>query len=402
MDGETKVIFLDINNLKPYPNNPRKHSDEQIALLVGSLNEFGWTRPILTDENGVILAGHGAWEAAKARGDDKVPVLIKAGLTAKQKSAYIIADNKLAERSTWDMDILKTELSELVKFDSDLFEITGFRDFELRDMLGNVGHEGEDNLPDKVVKRCQPGQLWTLGKHRLLCGDSTKAEDVTRLLNGANPHLMVTDPPYGVGYDAKHRLDSGINKQHQKRAEKKITNDDRIDWSEAYNLFPGGVAYIWHAGRHASEVQRSLEVAGFIIRCQIIWVKNSLVIGRGHYHWRHEPCWYAVRKNHGKWYGGRKQSTVWEIENMHRTQGSVDDGKTELSSQKPVECMRRPILNNSKRGDAVYDPFIGSGTTIIACEDEGRICYAMDIDPDCCDITIQRYENYTGKKAMEL
>jgi len=214
---------------------------------------------------------------------------------------------------------------------------------------------------------------------------------------------MVTDPPYGVDYDPKWRLDAGVNKPWQTRAEGKVKNDDQVDWSPAWDLFSGDVAYVWHAGSHASAVQTSLESAGFAIRCQIIWAKPSLVIGRGHYHWQHEPCWYAVRsKSTGYWAGDRRQSTLWQIANMHRTQGKVDDGKTIHGTQKPVECMRRPILNNSRPKDAVYDPFLGSGTTLIACETEGRKCYGMEIEPLYVDVCVARWQAATGKKGVRV
>jgi DNA modification methylase len=177
-------------------------------------------------------------------------------------------------------------------------------------------------------------------------------------------------------------------------------NDDRSDWTEAWDLFPGDVAYVWHAGLHAANVADSLTRARFVVRSQIIWAKNSLVMGRGHYHWQHEPCWYAVReKGTGHWAGDRKQSTLWQIANMHRTQGNTDDGKTNHSTQKPVECMKRPIENNSSPGQAVYEPFSGSGTTIIAAEMTGRYCYAVDLNPPYVDMAVRRWQAFTGKQA---
>ena len=246
----------------------------------------------------------------------------------------------------------------------------------------------------------QLGDVWLLGRHRLVCGDATSEADVALALGGVKPHLMVTDPPYGVDYDPEWRLNAGLNKEHQTRAEGRVTNDKRADWSEAWLLSPSDVAYIWHGALHASEVAASLVAAGFDIRSQIIWAKPSLVIGRGHYHWQHEPCWYAARKT-AHWMGDRKQSTLWDIPNMHRTQGNVDDGHTSHSTQKPVECMRRPIENNSSPGQAVYDPFVGSGTTIIAAEMTGRAAHCIEISPTYCDVTIQRWQNFTGQTATK-
>jgi DNA modification methylase len=235
------------------------------------------------------------------------------------------------------------------------------------------------------------GDLWILGgRHRILCGDSTVASDVGRVLNGVNPRLLVSDPPYGVGYDPGWRKRAGINNSNRMG---KVSNDHRADWREAWALFPGEVAYVWHGALHAAIVAESLEACDFQIRSQIIWAKPSLVMGRGHYHWQHEPCWYAVRGT-GHWNGDRKQSTLWHIENRNQ------DTETVHSTQKPVECMRRPILNNSNVGQAVYKPFCGSGTTIVACEKECRVCLAIELNPAYVDIAVTRWQNFTGKHAV--
>jgi len=219
---------------------------------------------------------------------------------------------------------------------------------------------------------------------------------VEQLLGDVKPHLMVTDPPYGVEYDPDWRnhviLASG--KPMGASAIGTVTNDNRADWREAWELFPGDVAYVWHGGLKAGVVAESLEIAGLKIRAQIIWAKNRIVPGRSDYHWGHEPCWYAVReKKTGHWSGSRKHSTVWNIDKPMKSE-------TGHSTQKPVECMRRPILNNSSPGQAVYDPFLGSGTTIIAAETEGRHCYGLEISPEYCDIIINRWQNFTGKEAI--
>jgi len=230
------------------------------------------------------------------------------------------------------------------------------------------------------------GDLWQLGKHRLACGDATDPATVSRLLGHARPRLMVTDPPYGVGYEPEWREKLGV------RAIGKVLNDHRANWRDAWALFPGDIVYCWHAGVHASAVEASLAAAGFRVRSQIIWDKGRLIISRGHYHWRHEPCWYAVRKlKTANWRGDRKQVTVWQIPHRRSDTGH--------STQKPVECMRRPILNHTLQGDAVYDPFVGSGTTIIAAEMTGRRCYAIELSPDCCALAIARWEQHTGRKA---
>jgi DNA modification methylase len=258
------------------------------------------------------------------------------------------------------------------------------------------GTTGDPDAPapePPVVPVTRPGDLWQLGPHRLLCGDATSAADVARLLNGAAPHLMITDPPYGVNYDPGWRNEAGVSATMRTG---KAANDDRADWRQAWALFPGDVAYVWHAGVHSRTVIESLEAAGFVIRSQIVWVKSRFVLGRGDYHWQHEPCLYAVRKGAtGHWQGARDQATLWAISN-----GGDEDAATVHGTQKPVECMRRPIINNSAAGDAIYDPFLGSGTTLIAAATTGRICHAVDIDPRYVDVAIQRWQRMTGKAAV--
>jgi DNA modification methylase len=234
----------------------------------------------------------------------------------------------------------------------------------------------------------------------LMCGDATSAEDVERLLDGAKPHLMVTDPPWGVEHDPKWRDETGLTRTKQTSIGL-VQNDDRSDWSAAYDLFPGDVAYVWHAGVKADLVGRDLARGGFEIRSQIVWAKQAFVFGRGHYHQQHEPCWYAVRRGTtGHWNGDRKQTSLWEIDNSNRMKGgSVDDVLTGHSTQKPIECMKRPIENNSQPGDAVYDPFVGSGTTLIAAEITGRKALGLEIDTGYCDVIINRWQDLTTKEA---
>ena len=404
------------DDLVPSARNSRKHSRAQVDQIAASMRQFGFTMPILVDEDGEIIAGHGRVMAAKevAKTNDPikgmdgdylppgyVPVMVARGWSDAQKRAYRIADNKLTENSEWDDELLKIELSFLRDEDFDV-KLTGFLDGELANIFGpEQGDTDEDAVPPVPARAVsRPGDVWLLGDHRIICGDSTDAATVKALLGDEKPHLMVTDPPYGVDYDPKWRLEAGVNKAHQKRAEGVVENDNRADWAEAWALFPGDVAYVWHGALHAATVAESLAKAEFAIRSQIIWAKPSLVIGRGHYHWQHEPCWYAVRaKGKGHWAGDRKQSTLWQIANMHRTQGNVDDGKTDHSTQKPVECMRRPIENNSVVGDAIYEPFSGSGTTIIAAEQTQRRCFAVELNPVYVDLAVKRWQEFTGRKA---
>jgi DNA modification methylase len=226
------------------------------------------------------------------------------------------------------------------------------------------------------------------------------ATDVERVLGGVQPHLMVTDPPYGVSYDPKWR-ETNLDTWKKPRSTGQVENDARADWSEAWALFPGHVAYVWHGGLHSSVVEESLAKSGFVMRAQIVWAKQHFVISRGDYHWQHEPCWYAVRKKaKGEWSGDRTQTTVWQIKNASAMGGKADDTTTGHGTQKPVECMRRPIENNSSPGQAVYEPFCGSGTTIIAAAMTGRACIAIELAPAYVDVGVKRWQDFTGEAAV--
>jgi DNA modification methylase len=237
------------------------------------------------------------------------------------------------------------------------------------------------------------------GGHKILCGDSTKAEDVARLLGDVKPHLMVTDPPYGVSYDPAWRNATNFSPN---RATGTVANDDTANWSGAWALFPGDVAYVWHGALHATVVADNLMASGFMLRGQIIWAKQNQVFSRGDYHWKHEPCWYVVRKGKtGHWAGDRKQTTLWEIANHNPMGGNTDEKSTGHGTQKPVECMKRPIENNSSAGQSVYEPFCGSGTTIIAGEMTGRSILALEIDPAYVDVAVRRWCEFSGQKATD-
>jgi DNA modification methylase len=390
-----QVHMVPIGELRPYERNSRTHSDAQIDQIIASLNEFGWTNPVLVDEGLGVIAGHARVEAAKRMGYTDVPCIKLSGLSEAQKRAYIIADNKLALNAGWDEKLLALEFEDLKAFDFNL-DLTGFRIDEIDALLAKADASAGLTDPDAVpeapkVPASILGDLWLLGRHRLLCGDSTNPQHVDRLMGGVVPLLMVTDPPYGVEYDPQWRAEAGINKNKSKMG--KVSNDDRADWRDAWSLFTGSVAYIWHADRHASEVQQSLEACDFQIVCQIIWAKDRFALSRGDYHWQHEPCWYAVKKgSRHNWGGLRNQSTLWSIK-------AREDGGSGHGTQKPVECMRRPIENNSNAGQCVYDPFLGSGTTLIAAESTGRIGIGMELDPIYCDVIVDRWQQFTGKKA---
>jgi DNA modification methylase len=278
--------------------------------------------------------------------------------------------------------------------------LTGFDDLELDALLRNPMDEerAEQAPPLPEVATTRPGDLWLLGQHRLLCGDATNAQDVTRAFGQAKPFLMVCDPPYGVSYSPLWREEAGLGRQRQTG---EVANDDRADWTAAYKLFLGDVIYVWHAGVHAGEVAAGLTLVGFEIRTQIIWSKQHFAMSRGHYHWGHEPCWYAVRKGaKAHWCGDRTQSTIWQVPNLNPIGGDRNERATGHGTQKPVELMRRPIVNHTKRGDAIYDPFLGSGTTLMAAELTERVYCGMDIDPRYVDVAVIRWQDFTGKKAV--
>jgi DNA modification methylase len=388
------------SSLVPYVRNPRTHSEAQVSQLAGSIREFGFTMPILVDEEGSIIAGHGRLMAAKVLGLPEVPVMVARGWTEAQRRAYVIADNKLALNAGWDDDLLRVELGDLKELGFDL-GVTGFDADELEKLFATAteGLTDPDAVPELPADPISVlGDVWLLGRHRLVCGDSTDADVVAKALNRVKPHLMVTDPPYGVEYDPDWRnkaarTSKGMgNRAIGAGAVGKVLNDDKADWTEAWALFPGDVAYVWHGGLHAGVVLESLVRSGFQIRSQIIWDKTRLIIGRGDYHWQHEPCWYAVRKGtKGHWAGDRKQTTIWPIAHQKSETGH--------GTQKPVECMRRPIENNSSPGHAVYEPFSGSGTTIIAAEMTGRACHAVELNPAYVDVAVRRWQEFTGGVA---
>jgi DNA modification methylase len=390
-----QVELWSIGRLLPYAANARTHSDEQVAQIAGSIAEFGFNVPCLVDDRGVLIAGHGRLLAARRLGLQQVPVIRLGHLTDAQARAFRLADNRIALNADWDDALLAAELERL-KEDGVALDLLGFAEDELDRLLDSLDADGaseeEDEVPQPPAEAVtRPGDLWLLGPHRLLCGDATVATDVKHLLDGVRPHLMVTDPPYGVEYDPNWRNESGVSSTARTG---KVNNDDRADWRDAWSLFPGDVAYVWHSGIHARTVAESLDAGGFLIRAQIIWAKPRLVLSRGDYHWQHEPCFYAVRKGAtGHWQGARDQSTLWTI-----ATGENDDA-TEHGTQKPVECMRRPIVNNSAKGELVYEPFAGSGSTLIAADSVGRVCLAIEIDPRYCDVIIERWQNHAGSTA---
>ncbi len=392
-----KIEIWPIDRPVPYSKNPRHISEEGLAKVAVSLKEFGFRQPIVVDRDGIVVVGHARLRAARSLGIVEVPVHV-ADLTPEQAKAYRLADNRTNEEAVWWEEYLRDELVELQGLGVDV-DLTGFDDREVLERL--LPRHDDDAIDEVPAVPAAPvslrGDVWLLGAHRITCGDSTVAEDVARALGGAKPHLMVTDPPYGVKYDPewRNRADRAAGKPYGDRAVGQVDNDDRSDWAEAYRHFPGDVAYVWHpAGARQVEFFNSLVAAGFEIRMQIVWVKNVAPINRGHFHVRHEPCWYAVRKGKtAHWQGACDQNTVWEIAKNRANE-------TGHSTQKPVECMRRPIENNSAPGEAVYDPFLGSGTTVIAAEVMGRVCHGLELNPAYVDVICRRFEDFTGRQVV--
>jgi len=397
----SKIEMWQIADLIPYARNARTHPQEQIDQIAASMSRFGFTMPMLVAEDGTIIAGHGRLMAASQIGMAEVPVMIARGWSDEDRRIYTLADNRLAETSEWDPDTLQVEWDELyaMGLGEDLSMI-GFSEDDLKGVLPDAlleasgGLTDPDDTPeaDETAVVSQPGDVWILGVHRIICGSSTDKKTVQTVLAGEKPHLMVTDPPYGVEYDPGWREKAGVAGSDY--AKGKVLNDDNADWREAWALFPGDVAYVWHAGLFAGVVGESLLATKFKLRSQIVWDKGQLVLSRGDYHWQHEPCWYAVREGKtGHWAGDRKQVTVWQIDKPRKSE-------TGHGTQKPVECMQRPIENNSDKGDLIYEPFSGSGTTIIAAEMTGRRCYAVELNPAYVDVAVRRWQEFTGREAV--
>ena len=388
LNEKTEIVSVD--KLRPHPKNPRQGDVGAIHVSIEANGFYGSV--IAQKSTGHILAGNHRFLAAKHANAEQVPVTW-VDVSDEEAVRILLADNRTNDLATYNDDALAELLQDLLR-DTGTVDGTGYDldalDELMRDLNGTVEvHEDEVPEPpaDPITK---PGDLWILGEHRVLCGDSTKANDVARLFGNAKPVLMVTDPPYGVEYAAAWRNEA-LGGKDGGRATGEVTNDDRADWREAWALFPGDVAYVWHADNASPVVADSLLACGLERRALIVWAKSSMVIGRGDYHHQHEPCWYCVRKGKaGLRTNDRKQTTLWQIDRPQKSE-------TGHSTQKPVECMSTPIKNH--HAPEVYDPFLGSGTTLIAAEQLGRKCYGIEISPAYCDVIVQRWESLTGNKA---
>ncbi len=374
---------VNIDRLVPYVRNARTHSKHQILQLRASLREFGFVNPVIVDKELNVIAGHGRILAAKEEGITEVPCVFAEHLTEAQKRAYIIADNRLALNAGWDAEMLSIELADLQGADYDI-SILGFDDAELNMLLGGMEDVKDDDFDvDAELQKpaiTKPGDLWFLGKHRLVCGDSTRADAFDLLMDGKAANLVVTDPPYNVNYEGS----AG-----------KIKNDNMAGDKfyqfllEAFTYTEKAMAkdasiYVFHADTEGLNFRKAFAVAGFYLSGTCIWRKQSLVLGRSPYHWQHEPILFGWKKS-GKhaWYSDRKQSTIWEFDKPKKN--------ADHPTMKPVPLVAYPIINSSLTGCIVLDPFGGSGSTLIACEQTERICYTVELDEKFCDVIVKRY-----------
>jgi DNA modification methylase len=398
-----------IDRLVFYARNPRRN-DAAVDRMCGSIREFGFKIPCLVKSDGEVIDGHLRLKAARKLGITDIPVILCDEWTPAQVKAFRIMVNRSATWADWDEELLALELLDLQIAEFDL-SLTGFDSKELDDLLlkDTPDVDAIPPLPDDPVT-CA-GDLWLCGPHRLLCGDATDAAVVSRLLDGHQPFLMVTDPPYGIELDSEWRDRARLNGRgpaepsylkHRSKGhrETSISGDTRADWSEAFALVPSlEVAYVWHASKFTREVLDGLLKIGFLHHQQIIWDKGRAVLTRTHYWFQHEPCWY-VRKKNAPWYGKPgKNSTIWDSPSPKFIMGGSDEEKFDHPTQKPVELMRKPMLNHTRPGELVYDPFLGSGTTLAAAEVTGRVCYGLELDPKYADVIVERWQSVTGRKA---
>ena len=379
-----KTEIRNLKDLKSHHKNPRKISKEDFKNLQKSIEKFGLIdKPILT-KDGSVIGGHQRISVLKKMGVEKVECYVSEKyLTELEIDELNIRLNRAV--GEWDYDILEKEwkIEDLLEW--------GFSEEELTEHIMPLEKEIEEGviLPTEGDPITKAGDLYELGNHRILCGNSTEKNSTDLVLNHNIPILMVTDPPYGVNYSPEWREKFRMSKNASLG---KVLNDHISSWEETWKNFPGNIAYIWHSALFSKDLLEEMERLGFKTISQIIWEKSKMILSRGDYHWKHEPCFYFVRngKNHN-WQGSRTETTVWEIDVINYSKDKISDEKTKHSTQKPVECMARPIRNNSQEGDGVYEPFLGSGTTLVACEQLNRNCYAIELSPEYVDIAVRRW-----------
>ena len=388
MKTTTEFKLVSVNKLVPYQNNARTHSPEQINKLRSSLREFGFINPIIIDKDYGIIAGHGRLLAAKEEGMTEVPCVFADHLTEAQKKAYIIADNRMALDAGWDEELLRVEIEALQAEAFDL-ALTGFDEKELSKLFDGGNDIEDDNFDaDEELKKPvfnKAGDIWRLGRHRLVCGDSTKAETYETLMEGKKANLVVTDPPYNVNYEGTAGKIQNDNMASEKFFDflfDAFSNMEKVMADDAS-------IYVFHADTEGLNFRKAFEAAGFYLSGCCIWKKPSLVLGRSPYQWIHEPCLFGWKKS-GKhqWYSDRKQTTVWEFEKSKKN--------TDHPTMKPIPLLSYPIANSSMSNTIVLDPFGGSGSTLIACEHMDRSCYTIELDEKYCDVIVRRYIEFRG------
>jgi site-specific DNA-methyltransferase (adenine-specific) len=390
-----KIEQRPVVELIPYAANSRTHSDAQVAQIAASIREFGWTNPILIDGENTIIAGHGRLLAARKLGLGEVPAIILDHLTKAQQRALVIADNQLALNAGWDIEMLKAEIEDLNLEGFDL-DILGFDDKFLDGLLEPEPTEGltdEDAVPDVPEQpKTVLGDVWVLGNHRLMCGDSTSIDHMQTLTGGGLVDMWLTDPPYNVAYEGGTKEKLTI--QNDNMADDEFRQFLRDAYVTASTVMkPGAVFYIWHADSEGYNFRGAARDAGWTVRQCLIWRKSSMVMGRQDYHWRHEPCLYGWKDGAAHlWASDRKQTTILEFDKPSRN--------GEHPTMKPVELFAYQMLNNTKGADIVLDSFGGSGTTMIAAEKHGRHSRLMELDPKYCDVIIKRWQDFTGQKAV--
>lgn len=395
MKSET-IEQVTIEKLIPYAKNSRTHSDAQIAQIAASIKEFGFVNPVLIDEQDGIIAGHGRVMAARKLGINEVPCIRLAHLTENQKRAYVIADNKLALNAGWDEEMLKLEIKDLEASDFDI-SLLGFDAEELENIMDEPetteGLTEDDEVPEPPEDPITVlSDVWILGKHRLMCGDSTSVSDLEKLTDGQLVDMWLTDPPYNVAYEGKTK--DALKIKNDEMGDDQFRQFLRDAYTAADMVMkPGAVFYIWHADSEGYNFRGAAHDAGWKVRQCLIWKKSSMVMGRQDYHWKHEPCLYGWKEGAGHlWASDRKQTTILEFEKPSRN--------GEHPTMKPVALFEYQMLNNTKGGDLVLDSFGGSGTTLIAAEKNGRTAMLMELDPKYCDVIVKRWQEFTGKDAI--
>lgn len=397
LEIEWKTEKRKISDLKDYEHNPRRMTKDAFKNLVESIQQDGYHARIKINTDNIIIGGHSRKRALLAAGltpDTEIEVLVPDRfIDPTQFDSINIRDN--LPFGEFDFEILSN------RFDVETLLKWGMPEewLNVKAKDPSEGLTDDNSVPATEIEPISKvGDIYVLGRHRVLCGDSTKAEDVKQLLDGQSPNTMITDPPYGVNYEADWRANAkGVSKT-QREQTSNLQNDDRSDWYDAYVLFPGNVAYIWHASAFTDIVMDGLRRAGFDIKQQIIWNKNVHVLSRSDYHWKHEPCWYAVKKGKERnWKGGRNQMTVWDVPSI-----MFEKNKTAHPTQKPVDIYIKSLEHHTNEGEYVYDPFGGSGTLVIACEKIGRRALTMELDPKFVDVIVKRWEEFTGEKAELL